>query len=105
MYFLIRAYIDHVNQPSAQRVASNSEIESGTRERAKSVSMRESLARRMSALSASSLVNLATSVGVLNQQYLEKRSGEEKANKEIQGEKENEKQNAEEKQEEIKEMK
>ncbi|CAL1675699.1 unnamed protein product [Lasius platythorax] len=92
-------------KPSAQRVASNSEIESGTRERAKSVSMRESLARPFSALSASSLVNLATSVSVLGQQYLEKRSWEEQTNKEIQEEKENEKQNAEEKQEEIKEMK
>lgn len=67
--------------------------------------MRESLARPFSALSASSLVNLATNVSVLGQQYLEKRSWEEQTNKEIQEEKENEKQNAEEKQEEIKEMK
>ncbi|XP_070151478.1 monocarboxylate transporter 9 isoform X2 [Polyergus mexicanus] len=92
-------------KPSAQRVASISEIEGGIRERAKSVSMRESLAKRISALSASSLVNLATSVGTLSdirQQYLEKRSWEEQTNKEIQEKKENEKQNAEEKQEEKK---
>ncbi|XP_050446345.1 monocarboxylate transporter 9 [Cataglyphis hispanica] len=92
-------------KPSAQRVASISEIEGGIRERAKSVSMRESLAKRISALSASSLVNLATSVGALSdirQQYLEKRSWEEQTNKEIQEEKENAKQNAEEKQEEKK---
>lgn len=67
--------------------------------------MRESLAKRISALSASSLVNLATSAGALSdirQQYLEKRSWEEQTNKEIQEEKENEKENAEEKQEEKK---
>lgn len=65
--------------------------------------MRESLAKRISALSASSLVNLATSVGALSdirQQYLEKRNWEKQTNKEIQEEKE--KQNAEEKQEEKK---
>ncbi|KAL6440488.1 hypothetical protein ACFW04_003187 [Cataglyphis niger] len=92
-------------KPSAQRVASISEIEGGVRERAKSVSVRESLAKRISALSASSLVNLATSVGALSdirQQYLEKRNWEEQTNKEIQEEKENEKQKAEERQEEKK---
>ncbi|KAM0731975.1 Monocarboxylate transporter 9 [Formica fusca] len=92
-------------KPSAQRVASISEIEGGIRERAKSVSMRENLTKRISALSASSLVNLATSVGTLSdihQQYLEKRSWEEQTSKEIQEKKENEKQNAEEKQEEKK---
>ncbi|GAB1869162.1 Monocarboxylate transporter 9 [Camponotus japonicus] len=92
-------------KPSAQRVASNSEIEGGIRERAKSVSMRESLAKRVSALSASSLVNLATSVGALSdirQQYLEKKNCEEQTNKEIQEQKENEKQDVEEKQKEMK---
>lgn len=67
--------------------------------------MRENLTKRISALSASSLVNLATSVGTLSdirQQYLEKRSWEEQTSKEIQEKKENEKQNAEEKQEEKK---
>lgn len=67
--------------------------------------MRESLARRMSALSASSLVNVATSVGALGdirQQYLEKKSWEEQTNKEIQEEKTSEKQNSEKKQEEMK---
>lgn len=55
----------------------------------------------MSALSASSLVNVA-SVGALSdicQQYLEKKDWEEQTNKEIQEEKENEKQDTEEKQE------
>ncbi|XP_029173659.1 monocarboxylate transporter 9-like [Nylanderia fulva] len=92
-------------KPSAQRVASISELESEIRERSKSVSMRENLTRRMSALSASSVVNLATSVGALGdirQQYLEKRNSKDQTNKEILKERENEKENAEEKQEESK---
>ncbi|EFN67211.1 Monocarboxylate transporter 9 [Camponotus floridanus] len=97
--------LNEMLKPSAQRVASNSEIEGGIRERAKSVSMRESLARRVSALSASSLVNVATSVGALSdirQQYLEKKNCEEQTNKEIQEQKENDKQDIEEKQKEMK---
>ena len=69
------------------------------------MSTRENLVKRLSGFSASSLVNLATSVGVLSdirQQYLEKKSCEEQSNKEIQKEKENKKQNVEEKQKETK---
>ncbi|XP_011258036.2 monocarboxylate transporter 9 isoform X1 [Camponotus floridanus] len=92
-------------KPSAQRVASNFEIEGEIREREKSVSMRESLARRVSDPSASSLVNVTISVGALSdirQQYLEKKSWEEQMNKEIQEQKEHEKQDIEEKQKGIK---
>nr|XP_012228844.1 PREDICTED: monocarboxylate transporter 9 [Linepithema humile]XP_012228845.1 PREDICTED: monocarboxylate transporter 9 [Linepithema humile] len=62
---------------SAHRVASISAIED-IRGRAKSLSMRENLVRRMSVLSASSLVNVATSASTLGdvRQSLEKKSRE-----------------------------
>lgn len=72
-------------QISAHRVASISAIEDDTREKASSEFVRENLARRISALSASSLANLATSVGALSDiRHLEKKSREKQMDKEIQ---------------------
>ncbi|XP_011862364.1 PREDICTED: monocarboxylate transporter 9 [Vollenhovia emeryi] len=73
-------------KPSAQRVASVSAIESGRR--VKSGSIWESLSRRTSAISASSLVNLTTrTTYVLNdiwQLHLEKKNSERQIDKETQ---------------------
>ncbi|XP_011156587.2 monocarboxylate transporter 9 [Solenopsis invicta] len=74
-------------KPSAQRVASASIIDSGIRGRAKSGSVWESLSRRTSAISTSSLVNLATrTTCTLSdiRQILEKRNSERYTDKEIQ---------------------
>lgn len=76
-------------QPIAYRVASISEIEDRICKRTTSESIRESLTRRMSALSASSLANLATGVGGLRsirQHIYEKKSKERQTDKEIQKE-------------------
>ncbi|XP_072753491.1 monocarboxylate transporter 9 [Anoplolepis gracilipes] len=95
--------IDKTFKSSAQRVrvASISGIEDEIRERTKSVSMRENLVKRMSnTLSASSLVNLATSIGALSdisQQFPEKKNSKQQTNKKIQ-EKEKETQKTKEKQ-------
>ncbi|XP_029173666.1 uncharacterized protein LOC114942457 [Nylanderia fulva] len=67
--------------------------------------MPENLTSGMSTLSASSVANLATSVGALGdirQQYLEEQILEDQTNEETLKEKENEKENAEEKQKESK---
>jgi len=78
-------------QPSAQRVASVSAI-TENRGKAKSGSIWESLSRRTSAISASSLVNLATrTTCVLNdiqQLHLDKRNIERQTNKKIEEKKE-----------------
>lgn len=67
-----------MRQTSAYRVASISAIEDNIRGRAKSLSMRENLVRRLSFLSASSLVNVANSASTLGdvRQSLEKKSRE-----------------------------
>lgn len=73
-------------QTSAHRVASISAIEGGIRGRTRSGSIRECLTRRLSALSASSLVSLAGGVGGLNdvrQRHLEKKDRDRQADKEI----------------------
>ncbi|XP_053971487.1 uncharacterized protein LOC128872631 [Hylaeus volcanicus] len=56
--------VETLKEP-AQRVASISELEGKICSRMKSGSMRELLTRRMSALSASSLANLVTSIGAV----------------------------------------
>ncbi|XP_029173610.1 uncharacterized protein LOC114942420 [Nylanderia fulva] len=79
---------------SSQRHSTISGIESEINERSESVSMRENLTRRMSTLSASSVANLATSVGALSdirQQYLKEQILEDQTNKETLKERENEK--------------
>ncbi|XP_077280979.1 uncharacterized protein LOC143907842 isoform X3 [Temnothorax americanus] len=116
--------LNEVFKPSAQRVASVSAIESGMRWRAKSGSIWESLSRRTSAISASSLVNLATRTTYvlsdirlhLEKKYSERRTDketqekeekqkkeiqkkEEKENKEIQEEKEKQEKETQEKEE------
>ncbi|EZA56390.1 Monocarboxylate transporter [Ooceraea biroi] len=87
-------------KPTAYRVASISAIEDEIHERTRSESIQKNLTRRMSVVSASSLVNLATSVALsdIHQHHLhEKQHKERQVDKEIQ-EKE-EKQDNEEKQE------
>lgn len=76
-------YIDFV-QPSPQRIASVSAIESGIRWRAKSGSIWESLSRRTN--SASSLVNLATRTTCIltDIRHLEKKNSGRQIDKEMQ---------------------
>lgn len=87
-YFSIRVYSDFVCQPSAQRVASVSAIESGIRGKTKSGSVWENLSRRTSAISASSLVNLTTRTTCISSDirllYQEKRNSQRQIDKEIQ---------------------
>ncbi|KAL0121794.1 hypothetical protein PUN28_006927 [Cardiocondyla obscurior] len=75
-------------KPSAQRVASVSAIEGGSRWKTKSGSIWESLSRRTSGISSSSLGNLATrTTCVLSDVrllYLEKKNSENQTDREIQ---------------------
>jgi hypothetical protein len=89
-------------QSTAYRVASISAIEGGIHGRTKSESIRESLTRRTSALSANSLANLATGIGALSdiRQLHEKKTKEWQTDKEIREKEEEQKQDAEMKQEE-----
>lgn len=79
-------------QLAAYRVASISAIEEDVK--TKSESIKESLTRRMSALSASSLANLATGVGALSdiRHIHEKKSKERQTDQEIQEEQEKQEQ-------------
>lgn len=110
MIILFIALVDIaiVCQPTAYRVASISVIEDRMHERTRSESIRENLTRRVSALSASSLVNLATSIGAANdirQHQLEKQSKERQVDKESQRKEEKQKENAKIKQKEQEEEK
>ncbi|XP_071631428.1 uncharacterized protein [Temnothorax longispinosus] len=95
--------LNEVFKPSAQRVASVSTIESEMRWRAKSGSIWESLSRRTSAISASSLVNLATrTTYVLSdiRLHLEKKYSERRTDKETQEKEEKQKKEIQKKKEE-----
>jgi len=94
-------------QSTAYRVASISAIEGGIRGWTKSEFIRESLTRRTSALSANSLVNLATGLGALSdiRQLHEKKTKEWQTDKEIREKEEEQKQDAEVQQEEEKKKK
>ncbi|XP_076636953.1 uncharacterized protein LOC143349514 isoform X1 [Colletes latitarsis] len=75
--------IETLKEP-AQRVASISELEGKLQNRIKSGSMRELLTRRMSALSASSLANLVTSIGAVTDMAHFEKPKEKKLEKGVQ---------------------
>ncbi|XP_011138019.2 monocarboxylate transporter 9 isoform X2 [Harpegnathos saltator] len=105
--------IENLKTP-AHRVASNSAIEGGIRGRARSGSMRESLTKGMSTISASSLVNLASGASAFSdiwQRHLDKKGRERQPDTDVQekaekqdelGEEQKKKQGQEEEEEEEK---